>query len=109
MIYPALSQVWVALCIGTAIGLYYYKENRKGDFGLPEISYNWKFGSFILISLSVFLTSLYPSATTFKSDRSAYIKETNENVLRPRYWHQGKIEWEDIEKRQKILENHKKW
>lgn len=100
---PPLTQIWLAFLLGTAIGLYY-----KGIWQSPKInpSYNWKFSTFILSTLVIFIWSVYPSITNFEERQREYVERYDARVLWPRFWQQGKIGWEDEQKNQEIIKKY---
>lgn len=98
-----MSQIWVALCLATAIGIYYQDIPMTEETGTK---YNWKFSLFAVISLCVFLWSVYPTVFTFNQRQEKFIEYYGHTTLWPRFWQQGKIGWEDSEKNKEILERY---
>lgn len=96
-----MSQVWVALCLGTAIGIYYQDSPLTSVY-----KYNWKLAIFVTASLCFFLWSVYPTVFTYKQRQQEFIERYGHTTLWPRFWQQGKIGWEDKEKNDEMIKKY---
>lgn len=83
------SQLWFIFIIGVSIGLFYTKEKatvRNVDAGVQYVVY-----SLIFLCFVAFFNWGINHPINRKDIDKYYIEKTNEKVLHPRYWQQGKI------------------
>ncbi|MEX0906254.1 MAG: O-antigen ligase family protein [Balneolaceae bacterium] len=97
-----IAQIWIVLCIGYAIGIYYQSK----EYLETKPAYNWKFSALVTATLFIFLWSVYPSASSYKERQTEYVEQYNPPHFRPRFWHQGKIGWSDKQKNQEIIDKY---
>ena len=103
-----LSQLWLALVSGTMLGLY-VKYSSKEEYLSPIKPYKIIVFKLILLLASITLASvLIKDVPHLRENEKRYLEQTDRNILRPRFWQQGKIgfdEKQNSEERSNIESN----
>ena len=97
-----LSQLWLALVFGTALGL--YVKNDSTELSLESIKTYKVIGfKLLLLFASITLASvLIKDIPHLRENEERFVEKTDSQTFRPRFWQQGKIgvdQMSDIEEK----------
>ncbi|WP_445666104.1 O-antigen ligase family protein [Fodinibius sp. AD559] len=86
-----MSQLWLALVFGTMLGLYVENDSKEKKLASIKLYKVICFKLLLLIASITLASVLIKDLPHLRENEKKFVKETNRNVFRPRFWQQGKI------------------
>lgn len=89
-----LSQLWMVLIGGWALGVYWSQDAKCKMQGKRSLVQKWFFRSAIITAVVFLSYSMIYDVPKLKKNQQGYIEKYGA-IYHPRFWQQGKIGWEE--------------